>query len=312
MFVPRFAICTRARHAVPGLLAIVGLAGSFNVEAATSVTISGAPPASIAAGQAYNFRPTTTDNDRNARRLWFTITNKPSWATFGQSTGRLYGTPGTANVGTTSNIIIKVSDGVTRAQLPAFSVTVTGSVAQTLTISGTPATSDTAGTPYSFQPVAKDSSTATIKYTIAGKPVWATFNATTGLLSGTPSSTQTGTYGGISITASDGTRSASLPAFSIAVTAAASTGPTTGSATVSWVPPTQNSDGSALTNLAGYQIDYGTSATALSNTVKVANPGTASYTVSNLASGTWYFAVQAYTNSGTQSGMSTLATKTIQ
>jgi Putative Ig domain len=308
MFVSRFAICMRARHVVPGLLAIVGLAGSFQVEAATSVTISGSPPTSVAAGQTYNFTPTTTDNDTNARRLWFGITNKPSWATFSQSTGRLYGTPGTANVGTTSNIIIKVSDGVTRARLPAFSIAVSNSVAQTLTISGTPPATVTAGSPYSFQPVAKDSSSATVTYTIAGKPVWATFNGTTGLLSGTPATTQTGTYGGVSITASDGTRSASLPAFSIAVTATA----TNGTATVSWVAPTQNSDGSALTNLAGYQIDYGTSATALSNTVKVANPSTASYTVSNLTSGTWYFAVQAYTNSGTQSGMSTVATKTIQ
>jgi hypothetical protein len=96
------------------------------------------------------------------------------------------------------------------------------------------------------------------------------------------------------------------------VVASAGTGPApNGSATVSWVPPTTNSDGSALTNLAGYQIDYGTSSGALTKTVKVTNPGTSRYTVTNLPSGTWYFAVQAYTNSGVQSALSNVSSKVI-
>ena len=64
--------------------------------------------------------------------------------------------------------------------------------------------------------------------------------------------------------------------------------PTNGSATLSWTPPTQNTDGSALTNLAGYRILYGTSASALTQTIEIANPGLATYVVTGLSSGNWY------------------------
>jgi hypothetical protein len=87
--------------------------------------------------------------------------------------------------------------------------------------------------------------------------------------------------------------------------------PTTGAATVSWVAPTQNSDGSPLTSLAGYTIYYGTSAASLTQTIKVASAGASSYVVTNLSSGTWYFAVAAYTNAGVQSNQSNVSSKTI-
>src|SRR5882757_6837905 len=65
----------------------------------------------------------------------------------------------------------------------------------------------------------------------------------------------------------------------------------TGTATLDWTPPTENSDGSALTNLAGYTVYYGTSPDKLTESVKVSNPGLTAYTMTNLTSGTWYFAV---------------------
>jgi hypothetical protein len=75
----------------------------------------------------------------------------------------------------------------------------------------------------------------------------------------------------------------------------------TGSATLDWTPPTANSDGSALTNLAGYTVYYGTSPDNLTQSVKVSNPGLTAYTVSNLTSGTWYFAVTSYSSAGVES-----------
>ena len=98
----------------------------------------------------------------------------------------------------------------------------------------------------------------------------------------------------------------SLPAFSITVTQ-----PTNGSATLSWTPPTENTDGSTLTNLAGFRIQYGTSADALTQTVQIANPGVATYVVTGLNSGTWYFAVRAYSSGGAESANSNVASKTI-
>ncbi|HEY5807776.1 MAG TPA: fibronectin type III domain-containing protein, partial [Povalibacter sp.] len=78
----------------------------------------------------------------------------------------------------------------------------------------------------------------------------------------------------------------------------------------SWVAPTENTDGTALTTLAGYRVLYGTSASALNQTVELANPSLTSYVVDQLAPGTWYFAVKAYTSAG-ESAASNVASKTI-
>jgi hypothetical protein len=83
-------------------------------------------------------------------------------------------------------------------------------------------------------------------------------------------------------------------------------------AALSWMPPTQNVDGSPLTNLAGYRISYGTSATALTQTIQVASPSATSYVVSNLAPGTWYFAIRSYTSGGTESAQSNIASKSVE
>ena len=85
----------------------------------------------------------------------------------------------------------------------------------------------------------------------------------------------------------------------------------TGSATLKWTAPTQDTNGSALTNLAGYYIYYGTSAGSLSTKVSIASPGTLTYTVGGLGQGTWYFAIAAYTNTGVQSSLSNVGSKTI-
>ncbi|WP_324314425.1 putative Ig domain-containing protein [Povalibacter sp.] len=271
-------------------------------------TISGTPGTSATVGTAYSFTPTAADADASDT-LGFSIQNKPTWANFTASTGRLSGTPTAA--GTFGNIIISVSDGKASASLAAFTITVSGGSTTpppgnaAPTLSGTPATSVTVGASYSFQPTANDPEGATLAFSISNKPGWATFSTTTGRLSGTPSAT--GTTSNIVIGVSDGTHSVSLPAFSIAVNAA----PATGSATLSWVAPTQNTDGTALTNLAGYRIVYGTSSSALNQTITISNPSVTSYVVDGLASGTWYFAVKAYTGSGGESSQSNVASKTI-
>ena len=78
-----------------------------------------------------------------------------------------------------------------------------------------------------------------------------------------------------------------------------------GVATLDWLPPTENSDGSALTNLAGYTVYYGTSPDNLAQSVKVTNPGLTAYAVTGLSSGTWYFAVTSYSADGVESSRTT-------
>jgi Putative Ig domain len=175
------------------------------------------------------------------------------------------------------------------------------------TISGTAIQSIATHSLYSFAPSAKDADGDPITFQIQNKPSWATFSTVTGQLTGTP--TQTGAFASIVITASDGKASASLPAFSITVAAAAQ--PTAASATLQWTAPTQNTDGSQLTDLAGFVIVYGTSSTALTKSVRIENASVDRYVVEELPAGTYYFGVKAFTRAGTESDVSNVASKKI-
>ncbi len=90
--------------------------------------ISGTPATTVMELSAYSFTPTASDDDvGNGGQLTFSITNKPSWASFDTANGRLSGTPPRDAAGSYSNIVISVSDdgGLTKVNLPAFSITVT-------------------------------------------------------------------------------------------------------------------------------------------------------------------------------------------
>jgi hypothetical protein len=273
-------------------------------------TITGTPGTAAVVGTAYNFQPSATDPDGNT--LTFAIQNKPGWATFSQSTGRLSGTPSAA--GMAADVTISVSDGTVSTSLPRFSIQVT-QTNRAPTISGTPATSVTVGNAYNFQPTGNDADGDTLRYTIQNKPGWASFSETTGRLNGTP--TATGTTSGIVISVSDGKVSTPLAGFSITVNGASAPPPpppppTTGSVTLDWTPPSENTDGTSLTNLSGYRIRYGTSASSLNQSISVSNPSVSSYVVEDLAAGTWYFSVIAINASGTESVGSNPVSATVQ
>lgn len=88
-------------------------------------TISGTPGITVAEDSAYSFTPTGADID-TGDTLTYSIINKPSWASFSTTTGVLTGTPGDSGVGTTSGIVITVTDAASAsANLTAFNLTVT-------------------------------------------------------------------------------------------------------------------------------------------------------------------------------------------
>lgn len=86
-------------------------------------------------------------------------------------------------------------------------------------ISGTPATTVTAGNAYRFRPTASDPDGQTLTFSIENGPAWATFSASTGEISGTPAAANVGTYSNVIISVSDGRASVSLAPFAIAVLA---------------------------------------------------------------------------------------------
>ncbi len=103
------------------------------------------------------------------------------------------------------------------------------------------------GSAFSFTPTASDPDGDNLTFSVSNRPAWLTFDSATGTLSGTPSAANVGTYPGIGISVSDGQASASLPAFSIQVTAAL---------TISGTPPTSVAAGT------GYSFQPKTNAAA--------------------------------------------------
>ena len=78
----------------------------------------------------------------------------------------------------------------------------------------------------------------------------------------------------------------------------------TKTASLSWSAPVENTNGTALTNLSGYHIYYGTSTGAMTNKVSISTVGILSYVIDNMASGNWYFAVTSLNSAGVESALS--------
>jgi len=82
-------------------------------------------------------------------------------------------------------------------------------------------------------------------------------------------------------------------------------------ATLFWEAPTSNTNGSPLTDLAGYRIYYGSNPRELVQTVQISSTGLQTYVIDDLAPGTWYFAVMAIARNGAESTLSNIVVKTI-
>lgn len=89
--------------------------------------IAGTPGTEAREAEAYSFTPDTTVGD-SLFPLTYSIVNGPGWASFNTQTGQLSGTPLLADVGTTTGIVISVSDGVNSASLSAFDLEVLAGV----------------------------------------------------------------------------------------------------------------------------------------------------------------------------------------
>ncbi|MDH5517172.1 MAG: putative Ig domain-containing protein, partial [Gammaproteobacteria bacterium] len=188
--------------------------GTVNVEQSFTITvsntndapvISGAPAITVEEDSFYTFTPVSSDVDvGDSDGLIFTIGNKPIWADFDSATGTLSGTPNNANVGTTNNILITVSDAsLASATLPLFNLQVVNTNdAPTVTSSAVVLATEDSGYSYSFaaEDVDKDD---TLIYSATSIPAWLGFNAVNGVLSGTPVNADVGAHA-VTLSVSDG------------------------------------------------------------------------------------------------------------
>lgn len=289
--------------------------------------IWGTPRTAAAVEAPYEFQPYAADADGDV--LQFTVQNKPSWANFNSQDGRLSGRPSASDVGQNRNIVISVTDGSSIVSLPSFSIGIdeansndggggstdgggdTGGDGGTSgggdgepapqpsdppSLSGQPNRSVVIDTEYVFQPDASDPDGDDLSFSIVNRPSWANFDTTTGRLRGTPSASDIGTTQGIEISVSDATSTVALLPFSIAVEPIGTT-----SFTVFWNAPTTNEDGSALTDLSGYLIHYGTATNTYTETIVIDSPGILSYVIENMTPGTYYLAMTSKNANGIES-----------
>ena len=174
------------------------------------------------------------------------------------------------------------------------------------TISGNPKRGVTMNEMYDFTPNASDIDGDTLTFQIQNQPSWAEFDAKTGRVYGQPTLGDVGTFSNIVISVSDGQDSASLSAFTITVSQAS-----LGSVTLNWQPPSQNTDGSPLTDLAGYRLYFGKSSRQYNNEITIDNPGLTTYVVDNLSPDTYYFAATAVNAEGMESAYSGEAVRVV-
>jgi hypothetical protein len=143
----------------------------------------------------------------------------------------------------------------------------------------------------------------------SGSSGTATTASTTGSTTSQTAATNTSTSGSTATTSGGSTTGGSTTAGSATggsttttttpPAASASTGVTLG-----WVAPTQNSNGTPITDLAGYKIHYGTMSQDYTQEVAIKNPSLSRYVVDSLPSGTYYFAITAYNSKGIESALS--------
>ncbi|MBT1449360.1 putative Ig domain-containing protein [Glaciecola sp. XM2] len=167
-------------------------------------------------GQEYTYTLTASDADNDT--LTLASTSAPAWLSFDVATGVLSGTPASTDVGA-AEVTLTVSDG-TDTVTQTFTITVTAApvVNTAPSITSTAVTSATENEAYTYTLAATDAEGDTLTFTATTVPSWLTFEASSGVLSGTPDSEAVG-ENAVVLNVSDGTESVDQ-SFTITVEAA--------------------------------------------------------------------------------------------
>lgn len=138
---------------ITGIFAIAGCKESHDISSNPAVDsganspprISGSPASQVVVGRSYSFTPSASDADGDM--LSFSVDNRPGWAQFDSSTGRLSGTASQGSEGTYNDIRIQVTDGFASASLQPFAIEVVQVAGGSVTLSWTAPETNQDGTP---------------------------------------------------------------------------------------------------------------------------------------------------------------------
>lgn len=178
-------------------------------------TISSTAMTAATQDAAYSYSLTAIDSDVGDV-LTLSAVTKPSWLSFNSVTGLLSGAPSNADVGGHA-VLLRVTDtdGLTADQ--SFSITVTNSNdAPTITSTATMAAVQDAVYSYTFAATDVDVDDV-LTFSAVTIPSWLSFNAATGLLSGTPGNADVGSHA-VTLRVTDTDGLTAEQSFSITVT----------------------------------------------------------------------------------------------
>ena len=204
---------------IGGLVSTIAACGSDNDEPIiilppvtnTAPSINSTSVDTVEEGSAYSYTFTATDAEDDA--LTYSASTLPTWLSFDVATGALTGTPATADVGDHS-VTLDVSDS-NLSDSETFTITVSALpvVNTPPTITSEAVVTGTVGVAYSYELTATDVDNDDLDSSSITLPTWGDFDASTGILSGTPD--VAGSYDA-ELMVSDGTDSANQ-AFTIVV-----------------------------------------------------------------------------------------------
>jgi hypothetical protein len=141
--------------------------------------ISSADTDTASVGTLFNYTLTATDADGDT--LTYQASLLPAWLTFDAASAELSGTPPAGSAGD-YQITLAVSDG-----MDSTSMFLTISIANNApAITSTASNNGVVGVTYSYTLTANDADADTLIYSSVTLPAWATFDATSGLLTGKP------------------------------------------------------------------------------------------------------------------------------
>jgi YD repeat-containing protein len=166
---------------------------SITVEALpnTAPSIDSSPVTSATEGAAYSYDVEASDADGDT--LTYSLTSAPDGMTIDSASGLIGWTPSTDQVGS-QPVTVQVDDGNGGSVTQSFSITVAGLSNSGPSITSTPPMQATTNVAYSYAVSASDPDGDTLSYSLTTAPDGMAIDSTSGLVSWTPESDQTGSH----------------------------------------------------------------------------------------------------------------------
>ncbi len=154
-------------------------------------TIDSTPVFSATEGTAYSYDVDASDSDGDS--LTYSLTTAPAGMGINSASGLISWTPTSAQVGSQS-VTVQVDDGNGGSATQSFSISVAAHANNPPSITSSPVMQATANIAYSYAVSASDTDGDTLNYSLTTAPTGMSIDSASGLISWTPSSTQTGSH----------------------------------------------------------------------------------------------------------------------